>query len=157
MIAPVDNPLIGFLLLTAVSSFDPGLGSGVGVGFVVDGVGVGLVVDGVGVGIEVELVVEFVDGTEVRIEEKFKGQTTLDLSLSVIIFSCPDIFEFAWKKLLSSKSINKRLILSEVFKKSNPSSLGLILSKSEIVQLIIIDLLYFSGNTQEQFLILSRI
>ena len=63
MIAPVDNPLIGFLLLTAVSSFDPGLGSGVG--FVVDGVGVGLVVDGVGVGIEVELVVEFVDGTEV--------------------------------------------------------------------------------------------
>ena len=38
MIAPVDNPLIGFLLLTAVSSFDPGLGSGVGVGFVVDGV-----------------------------------------------------------------------------------------------------------------------
>ena len=65
MIAPVDNPLIGFLLLTAVSSFDPGLGSGVGVGFVVDGVGVGLVVDGVGVGIEVELVVEFVDGTEV--------------------------------------------------------------------------------------------
>ena len=88
IIAPVDNPPLGFFLLTIVSLFDSGLDSGIEdalvvvleVGLVV-GLVIGLVVVGVGIGVELD------DGLVDGIAEEFEGQTTLDLSLSIIIFS----------------------------------------------------------------------
>ena len=84
IIAPVDNPPLGFFLLTIVSLFDSGLDSGIEDALVVVlevGLVVGLVVDGVGIGVELD------DGLVDGIAEEFEGQTTLDLSLSIIIFS----------------------------------------------------------------------
>ena len=92
IIAPADNLPLGFFLLTIVSLFDSGLDSGIEdalvvvleVGLVV-GLVIGLVVVGVGIGVGIG--VELDDGLVDGIAEEFEGQTTLDLSLSIIIFS----------------------------------------------------------------------
>ena len=47
-------------------------------------------------------------------KENEEKQTILSLLFSIIILLCPIIFVLALKKLSSSKSLNKMLILSEV-------------------------------------------
>ena len=80
-------------------------------------------------------------------------QKILSLLLSIVILLCPIIFEFAWKKLLSSKFLDKILILSEVPIYLNPSFEIAILSKLDIVQFIKKVSAYLSGKIHDAFLI----